>query len=41
MAHDGPLDAESRRAPDYAGPERRRCPPEAYCINLSTDQDRV
>ncbi|MGO8702710.1 MAG: hypothetical protein ACLQVA_02745 [Candidatus Brocadiia bacterium] len=35
MSHDAPLDAESRRPTDYAGPERRRCPPEAYCINLS------
>ncbi|MGD1001868.1 MAG: hypothetical protein ABSA67_14330 [Candidatus Brocadiia bacterium] len=35
MPHDAPLDADNHRAADYAGPERRRCPPEAYCINLS------
>ena len=35
MAHDASLDGNNRRATDYAGPERRRCPPEAYCINLS------
>ena len=34
MAHDASLDPNDR-APDYAGPERRKCPPEAYCINLS------
>jgi hypothetical protein len=35
MPNDPSLDAKNRRAPDYAGPERRKCPPEAYCINLS------
>jgi hypothetical protein len=35
MPHDASLDADGSRAPDYSGPERRKCPPEGYCINLS------
>ncbi len=35
MAQDAPLDAAARRPAEYAGPERRKCPPDSYCINLS------
>jgi hypothetical protein len=30
-----PLDDDTPCAPEYSGPERRKCLPDAYCINLS------
>jgi hypothetical protein len=33
MPHNAEFDAG--REPDYAGPERRKCPVDAYCVNLS------
>ena len=35
MAQDASLDAAAGREPEYAGPERRKCAPDSYCINLS------
>jgi hypothetical protein len=35
MPNEPSLDAKDRSAPESAGPERRKCPPESYCINLS------
>ena len=34
MSHESPA-AAARLDPDYAGPERRKCPMDGYCINLS------
>jgi hypothetical protein len=35
MSHDASMNAAGGREPEYAGPERRKCPLDGYCINLS------